>query len=870
MPKRRTHPDGRDTGAVRSPAALHSMMSRAFPDRAELLCRIDGARILRITEHNEAAPAVFGLEPRALLGAELRDLFTPDDGLEQDIERLCRAAGEAVETRTFLAGDGRARRVMELRLRSLEDEDGSLVVAAAVEGSAVAAPPELGAQMEGLGTILDAADISFTLLDPDFRIIGFNRRSSRNAQNVLGHTLEPGTSIRDIAAPGTEETLEDCLRRAFAGQVVSREWTFEPQSGPRSAFVFTYIPVVGRSGEVAAVVMATFDVSAIHRMREHDRELAVAVEQSPVAVLITDTDGTIEYVNPFFERQTGYSREEVQGENPRILSAGVLPAGTYAELWNRIRAGKTWQGEFVNRTKSGAVNREEAVIAPVLDDTGRPQRFVAIKQDITERHRALEELRRSEERFRALFDNSVDALYVHDLNGTIVDASRSAARITGYSVDELIGMHVGTLDAMYGTTPPPGLDVGEDRRPPDPGSSPLSFESVLRHRDGHTFPVSVSLDRIRLNGEEVILAAVRDLTVVRRAEEALRQSTERYRKMFTTSPVGILICTRDGTIVDTNPALVGVLESPGLLTEGNDTEKGNVFQVPVLRQSGISDGIARAMEQDGTTYGETEYEIRPGEGPRVVRFIATPTHGADGVVTGAQAFVEDFTLRRAAERRLSESLNEKDTLLREIHHRVKNNLQTISSLLRLQSDRVGDAAAHAALMNSVSRVQSMAMVHEKLYNTEHLERIRFDEYLQELGHHLSMLSSDEGAPARLSFDVEPTELSIDTALPLGLVANELISNAFKHAFGATADPRLSIGLERGETEIRLLVADNGRGMEPPAPDAPDASSSLGMQLIDALVRQLAGDIYFESDDGTAARVSVPVSAHESSSEGALG
>lgn len=147
------------------------------------------------------------------------------------------------------------------------------------------------------------------------------------------------------------------------------------------------------------------------------RKLTAAVEQNAASIVITDVDGTIEYVNPAFERQTGYTAEEAVGKNPRILNSGRTPSEVFPELWDTILAGKVWRGEFINSTKAGEEYFEEALIAPIRDESGTIVSFVAVKENVTRRKRAEEALRRSEgelrEANRAL--NKFFSIIAHDL-----------------------------------------------------------------------------------------------------------------------------------------------------------------------------------------------------------------------------------------------------------------------------------------------------------------------------------------------------------------------------------------------------------------------------------------------------------------------
>jgi two-component sensor histidine kinase len=206
---------------------------------------------------------------------------------------------------------------------------------------------------------------------------------------------------------------------------------------------------------------------------------------------------------------------------------------------------------------------------------------------------------------------------------------------------------------------------------------------------------------------------------------------------------------------------------------------------------------------------------------------------------------------------LQKSLREKEVLLKEIHHRVKNNLQIVSTLLELQSKQTRDTAALAMFKESRGRVKSMALIHERLYRSSDLARVDFAEYVRQLAADLSRTCRVTHEEVRLELDVVIEPLPIDIAIPCGLLLNELISNCFKHAFRATRSGHLRVSLHGGGGGPNVLtVADNGVGI----PDGFDfrKTESFGMQLVVTLVEQLGGEIELSTASGTCFTVRFPI------------
>lgn len=196
------------------------------------------------------------------------------------------------------------------------------------------------------------------------------------------------------------------------------------------------------------------------------------------------------------------------------------------------------------------------------------------------------------------------------------------------------------------------------------------------------------------------------------------------------------------------------------------------------------------------------------------------------------------------EKELKTSLKEKDMLLREVHHRVKNNMQIISSLLSLQSNYV-DGEAVNVLKESQDRVKSMAMIHEKLYQSSSLTHIDFAEYLQSLLNNLLRSYNGNSGNVTLNMNVERVFLNIETAMPLGLTVNEIVSNSLKHAFPG-GEGTINLKLHRVLDGLELQISDNGVGM----PENFKETNSLGLQLVSALVNQLDGTVELKVDNGT--------------------
>jgi two-component sensor histidine kinase len=267
-----------------------------------------------------------------------------------------------------------------------------------------------------------------------------------------------------------------------------------------------------------------------------------------------------------------------------------------------------------------------------------------------------------------------------------------------------------------------------------------------------------------------------------------------------------------------------------------------------LKMSFLGDFLAADAEKTSLAGVVTERALKHADGLHyLMRMMPYVTHGdrADGVVVT----LTDVTALRREEEHIQASLREKEALLREIHHRVKNNMQIISSLMGLQAESVDDPAMHGFFRSVSDRVRSMALVHERLYQSEGFAQIEFHEYARTL---LGTLWSTHAPPEKhilLVQDLGPVSLSVETAVPLGLILNELASNALKHAFAGRSEGKVTVALHAdAEGAVCLGVRDNGVGF-PPGFDWRQ-SRSLGLRLVQMLTAQLNGTVEVEGDDGT--------------------
>lgn len=585
------------------------------------------------------------------------------------------------------------------------------------------------------------------------------------------------------------------------------------------------------------------------------------VENLPMSVMIIGSERIL-YANPHTIKMLGIEDHKL---NELRTEQFVHPSylGQFESLINQVKAGN--QTEYVDlkiqrldipqviEVESNAVLLEDGSIQLLLHDVSSRKQLareqlratiaeetnLQLQREILERNKAEKELRHAQKYAKSIIESSLDMIVATDIDYRINEFNAAAESTFGYSKEEVIGKHISILFSDDAEMEKVIQKINEQ------GS--LANEIINRKKDGTFFISFLSASILRNEHGEAVgaMGVSRDITSIKKAEQELKLSEERHRAIYDQAYIGIARIAKMGRFLLVNERLCDMLGYPA-----ESLYKKTFYELGV--QEEVEESLVdwdHLLSGKIQNFSREQTYVRSDGELLSANVTVSLVRDANGSPNYFVAVFEDITERKEYEAQLEQSIKEKEVLLKEVHHRVKNNMQVISSILNLQSSYISDDAALKIIRESQDRIKSMSFVHESLYQSNTLSEVNFAEYIQNITRNLYHSYAKPGGVIKLEFELDNIYLNLDTSIPCGLMINEIVSNSLKYAFVGRETGKIFITFKRlNDGCLELVIGDDGVGL--PEDFVIETADSLGLQLVTTLATQVSGNLDIDKSGGT--------------------
>lgn len=605
-------------------------------------------------------------------------------------------------------------------------------------------------------------------------------------------------------------------------------------------------PIV-EDGETVAIVGSLTDITDQKQYEKKLESLSLIASKTTDIISTTDKDYRITWVNNAFEKITGYSADESVGKSPVEL---LLGQGTDSESIMQINKAienrEPAEVIVLLYPKDGAPFWLDITIDPIFDDQHNCIGFINIKKDVTKQIEREKKLQDSVERYDIVAKATSETIWDLDPESGTITYNKNIETTFGYNDNTITDIDKWHKQVIHPEDFAPlqrkmsyALKNGEER---------LQFSYRMYASDGSVRHIYDRAFIVKNNkGKPVrVIGAMQDVTRQKQEENWLKL----LESAIGTTEESIVITEADPTdkpgrkIEYVNSAFT---KMTGYSKEEVIGETLNILNGPNTEKE-AREHLKSSMEKYKPCNAEFINYKKSGEEFWILVSMA-PVVDVDGNYTHWVCVGRDITDKIEHENMLRESLKEKETLLMEVHHRVKNNMAVVSGIVQLQAFEEEDVYFQKKLFDSVSRIKTMAVVHELLYQSKSFSSLDFSENLKKL---VSVITDtlNEETTLNLEFNCENLTLNVNQAIPCSLIVNEIITNSIKHAYNGVDEGTIRIDLTEQNNRLILIIDDDGSGLKEAVDSKKiDSTSSLGIHLIDTLSSQLEADYEYKPVEG---------------------
>ena len=582
---------------------------------------------------------------------------------------------------------------------------------------------------------------------------------------------------------------------------------------------------------------------AMERLAVSEGEFRSLAEGLPDVVFRIGGDERFRYVSGALRSFMGKEPSELIGKDMEESGfSSLFSSIDLLSIRSLLRSGEAVYVESPIKTKGEYRGIAEIRIVPEREG-GAITSALGIVRDVSH-------LRIAEERYRGLFSTMKDGLIVVDIGSSddfkVLDVN--PAFLSMISEERLSNVQGRSLRDVLPSTSQAWIGAM--------GKVVASGESVTV--EGYSGEMGLHLETVvYLAGLNSCVCIVRDVTDSRETQEKLTAQGEFLGSLVENMPVGVFAkdMSAGGVYVIWNSRMTDIV---GISCEDAlGATESDLFE-PDIAKKLLEDGKITLRSRSPMLFDYNKvFSERSVKGERYLKVIRVPLYGEDGSPSVLLGMVEDVTDLIITNERLEASLRDKDMLIQEVHHRVKNNLQVMASLMSIQASKISDPVLAEVLYESRNRVMAIAYVHELLYRSADFSSLKVSDYLGELVGALTA-TYGLGRDIRINLDVDETGLPVDKAVPCGLIVSELVTNSLKHGFYGRPGGVISVSVHTVERSVTMEVSDDGVGTLKDL----DTGSGLGMTIVQGLVRQLNAKMRISQSGGLGFRIEFPVEADD--------
>jgi len=799
---------------------------------------------------NAAFASMLGYSPAEIYSVNFTKLTHPED-IEMSVDQmkmiLYGKADHRQFTKRYIRKDGAVvwADINTMLLRDSEGKPIHFVTHAQDITESKRMQEEIDRQREQYDLLLRSAPAPI-LVAQDGKYV----YSNPSAAKLMGYTSSQeliGTPIQQTICKDSLKKIKKRMEQLEAGRSnPAQEITILRKDGETLCCESTSIPITYNSSPAALIIgrNLTAQKQIEAALKESRDKIASILKAAPTGIGVVQgrKKRTLVEANEKLCVMTGYTREELLGKSARILYPSQEDYEYVgSEKYRQIDEHGTGSVETRWQKKDGTIMEVLLASSPIHPtDISLGVTFTAM--DITQRKQAKKKLHEKEALYRNLMENSIDATYLMNETGKVLQVNHTACEMLGYSEDELLQLTIDDIDPNF-----PSKRFIEFWKHKPEGSTVL-FETIHRHKSGKEIPVEVNGIFFILDGKKYLFGVSRDLTERKRKEEALKNSEEKYRLLFNYSNDAIFVHEiGEDNLPGKN---IEVNEQATTLLQYSREELLSMSAKSVMPEARASEMLLHAQEllQKKHLTFETENIRKDGV---VVSIEVSAYLYSLGTRRFVVASVRDITTRIHTEENLRKALKEKDFLLRELNHRVKNNLSMVSSLISLK-----DSEIEADLSDLKHRINAIRLVHEKLQHYKELDKIEVREYFQELLETIFSSSADRNV--RIINKVEELSIPTKTAISLGLIANEIATNAIKYGFNSKKEAIFTVSLAEDKENHLYSLSFSNSGNPFPEDINIENTETSGLQLISILAKQVKGTLELEKRPSPKFTIRFPV------------